>query len=110
MAYFTEAELESHMLMAFSASTNPTSTQIGLFATEISAMYDGLAAQTEGTETPDEQVKQACLAVATYRVSRIQHGEPIDTPGEINIFKNFMKSTKTQLFYDQQYPTSAGDW
>jgi hypothetical protein len=110
MAYFNELELESHMGRTFTATSRLTSTQIGYIATEISAMYDGLAQQTEGTETPDEYVKQACLAVASYRIDRIYNNEKSDPLTEIKIIKEFLKKSKTQLFYDQQYAYNTGEW
>ena len=111
MAYFTEAELEARMQIGFSATSNPTSTQIGTLATEISALYDGLAQQTEGSETPDEYVKQACLSCAHYTVQQIMAGEPVDAIEQIRIIKQFLQPiTNTMLFYDQQYPNSDGTW
>lgn len=111
MAYFTEAELESRMGMLFTATTAVTSTQIGTMATEISAMFDGLMQQTEGTETPDEYVKQACLSCAHYTVNQIYAGEPIDPEKQISILRAFMKPIKTaSLYYHQDYPNSDGTW
>lgn len=110
MAYFTEAELESHMGITISGTTEPNSTQIGLMATEISAMYDGLAQQTEGDETPDEYVKQACLMVASFRVGRIRKGLTPDPVIEMDIIQKFLKKTPTQLHYNQVYPSRSGKW
>jgi hypothetical protein len=110
MAYFTEAELEARTGREFSASSTITSTMIGTMATEISAMWDGLAQQTEGTETPDEYVKQACLSAAAYNVDKIMKNEVPDQLVMIRIMKEFLKTTKTQLFYDQQYTSSTWEW
>ena len=80
-------------------------------ATEISAMWDGLMQQTEGTETPDEYVKQACLAAAVYQVGQLRAGEPVDPEKQIRILKEFMKPIKTTtLYYNQDYPNSDGTW
>ena len=112
MAYFTEAELEARMQQAFTTTSIPTSTQIGTLATEISALFDGVMQQTEGTETPDEYVKQCCLSVAQYTVDMIQSGEPIDPEKQIRIIKEFMKAPggKTTLYYAQEYPNRTGEW
>lgn len=112
MAYFTEAELEARTGMSFTTTTTLTSTQIGTMATEISAMFDGLLQQTEGTETPDEYVKQACLSCAQYTVNMIYAGEPVDPLVQIKILKEFMKPVegKTTLYYTQQYPYNTGEW
>ena len=112
MAYFTEAELEARTGKSFTTTSLITSTQIGTMATEISALFDGLMQQTEGTETPDEYVKQACLSCAQYTVEQIYSGEPVDPLKQIQIIKEFMKpvSGKTTLFYDQQYVDTDGEW
>ena len=113
MAYFTVDELQNRMGGPdFSATSTPTSTNVTDMATELSAMWDGLARQTEGTETPDEDVKQACLAAAMYQVGQIRKGEPIDPLIQIKIFKQFMAADvrKTTLHYEQVYPDSTGEW
>ena len=108
--YFTEAELEGHMGILFTTTSTPDTTAIGIMATEISNMYDGLAQQAVGTETPDEFVTQACLSCATYTVGQIMAGLPIDPEKQIRIIKSFLKKTKTQFFYAQNYPSASGKW
>lgn len=112
MAYFTEAGLEALTGDTYTATSFPTTTQIGIFATEISAMWDGLARQTEGTETPDEYVTQACLACAVYTINMIKAAEPIDPLIQIKIMKEFLVTDlkKSNLHYEQAYPDSTGNW
>ena len=112
MAYFTADELQNRIGKGdFSATTFPTTTMVTDMATELSAMWDGLAQQTEGTETPDEFVKQACLSAAVYQVGQMRAGEPIDPLKQQEIMKNFMNPVKkTTLHYSQDYPDSTGEW
>jgi hypothetical protein len=112
MAYFTEAELESRTGKVFSATSLVSSTQIGLMATEISAMWDGWAHQTEGTETPSETVKQACLSCAHYTIDQIYAGETVDPIKQYAVFKAAVGATgeTATLYYTQSYPDSAGEW
>ena len=112
MAYFTEAELEARTGKLFSATSLLSSTQIGTLATEISALFDGLMDQTEGTETPSEKVKQACLSCAHYTVDMIYEGESVDPEKQISILRSFMGPTghTSVLHYDQTYPSSSGKW
>lgn len=109
--YFTEAELEGHMGILFSATSTPDTTAVGILAQEISNMYDGLNLQAVGTETPDEHVTQACLSCAVYTVGQIIAGETIDPEKQIRIMKQFMTSTsKQKMSYTQTYPKISGKW
>jgi hypothetical protein len=112
MAYFSEAELEARTGKVFSVTSLLTSTQIGTMATEISALFDGLMDQTEGTETPSERIKQACLSCAHYTVDQIYAGEPVDPEKQIRILRNFLGPTghTSSFYYSQDYPESTGDW
>ena len=109
--YFTETELEGVMMMAFTTTSLPTSTQIGVLATEISNMFDGLMQQAVGSETPDEYVTQACIGCAVYTVGQRIAGEPIDPEKQADLLKRFMVPIKqTTLYYEQTYPDSTGKW
>ena len=109
--YFTEAELEAVMMMAFTATSTPTTTQIGVLATEISNMFDALMQQAVGSETPDEYVTQACIGCAVYTVGQRIAGEPIDPEKQADLLKRFMTPIKqTMLYYEQKYPGTDGQW
>lgn len=110
--YFTEAELEALTADTYTGTSFPTTTQIGVLATEISNMFDAFMQQAIGSETPDEYVTQACLACAVYTVGQIKAGEPIDPEKQERILKKFMIpiGAKTTLHYSQDYPNSDGTW
>jgi hypothetical protein len=127
LAYATHADLEDKMGHAdfsattdledkmgiedFSTTTIPTATQVDSMLEELSAMWDGLAQQTEDIETPTEHVKQAILAAGQYQVDQIRIGEPVDQLVIIKIFKQFMVfHSKDYSFYDQQYAYNTGKW
>ena len=112
-AYFSTTELQDRLGGGdFTATSIPDTTTAVDMATEISNMWDGLARQTVGAETPDEDVTQACLSAAVYQVGQMRAGEPIDQLVQIKIMKEFMGATGDAgtLFYDNQYPSSTGKW
>lgn len=108
--YFTEAELEALTGKAFTTTSLMTTTQIGVFATEISNMFDGFMQQAIGSETPDEYVTQACLACAVYTIGQIYAGEPIDPLMQEKLLKQFMVPFGKQMSYGQEYPKNTGSW
>ena len=111
MAYFTEEELEALTGHAYTDKSFPTTTQIGVLATEISNMFDGLMQQAVGSETPDEYVTQACLGCAVYTVGQIVAGEAIDPEKQARLLRLFMAPIKkTSLYYEQKYPGTDGQW
>lgn len=113
MGYFTASELQNRIGGGdFSTTTFPTTTMVTDMSTELSAMWDGLAQQTEGSETPDEFVKQACLAAAVYQVGQLRANLPIDPEKQMRIMTSFLGSTtsKTKMSYTQKYPESTGEW
>ena len=111
MAYFSVDELQNRLGMGdFSATTFPTTTMVTDMSVEISAMWDGLAQQTEGSETPTEDVKQACLAAAVYQVGQIRAGEPIDPEKQIRIMQSFMKFKQARPSFKVLSPDSTGSW
>lgn len=112
-AYATHSELEDRMgIEDFSNETIPTDTQVDAMFTELSAMWDGLSRQAEGTETPAEYVKQAVLSAGVYQIEQIRFGSPVDVREQMKIMKEFLttniKSTTTH--YEQTYPDSSGKW
>jgi len=111
--YFNAGDLQDRMGGGdFSGTTFPTSTMVGDMAGGISNMWDGLARQAVGSETPDEDVVQACLSAAVYQVGQIRAGEPIDQLVQIKIMMSFMGPTgdADTLFYYNQYPKTSGKW
>ena len=89
--YADHSELEDRMgIEDFSNETIPTADQVDAMFTELSAMWDGLARQTEGTETPAEYVKQAVLSAGVYQVEQIRFGSPIDVSEQMKIMKGFL--------------------
>jgi hypothetical protein len=74
-------------------------------------MWDGLAQQTVGAETPDEYVTQGCLAAAAYTVGQIYKGEPIDPDKQIRLMKQFMTgAASARMSYTQENPDVDGTW
>ena len=111
MAYFTAEELQNRLGGGdFSATTFPTTTMDTDMATELSAMWDGLMVQTEGAETPIENVKQACLAAAVYQVGQLRAGEPIDPEKQIRIMLQFVTTKKPRPSFYVLSPDSTGSW
>ncbi len=112
MAYFTADELQNRMGGGdFTSDSFPTTTMVTDMSVELSAMWDGLAQQTEGTETPAEYVKQACMATAVYQIGQMRKNEPIDPEKQIRIMKQFMTGAANErMSYSQQYPKISGTW
>ncbi len=78
--YATEAELEAKMGLVFTATSQPTSTQVVGYLTQWSAALDALMGQAEqyygNSGACPEWTKQAVLNVVAMLVEGIRAGTP----------------------------------
>lgn len=101
----------------FSATSTVTSTQIGVFLTQMSALLDALHDQDEGdygTDTTcEEWVKQAVLAACVYKVESIYLLQVADPEKIKSILESYSGKKGTtdgaSPHYDNIYHDSAGD-
>ena len=117
VGYATEAELEAYTTREFSAATTVTSTQIGTFLTQMSALLDGINNVAEahyGAETTcPEWVKQAVLAACGYKIDSIYLLQVPDPEKIISILKSYTgKKASTDgasPHFDNIYHDSGGE-
>lgn len=82
VSYCTEAELEAHLMFAITATSTPTTTQVGSLITYASELIDGLTSQTGGfyeADPDEEDVKAACIVYCAAVIKNKWNGnEAID--------------------------------
>ena len=114
MAYFIETELEARVVRSFTSTSPITTTQIGVLATAVSNIWDGLNQQASAAEgdntTAAQYVKEACLAAASYMVNKRYNGEQPDDKVVVDILKSYMRSKKPRSKFHTQSPDSTGSW
>ena len=95
-SYAEKSELEALLLVTFSETTSPTSTEIAAFLVQWSASLDGLMGKTEqhygDSDSCPEWCKQAVLHVAAMKIEKTWANEFISSKELLDYMKKFIKS------------------
>ena len=112
MAYATEAEFEGLTGRTISATTKPTSTQLGVMLTEVSNRLDGLCHESAGGLGTLEWTTQAVIAGVSFIIDTSKKGEIVDQQKLNEVLKGFIPDADEgkKIFSYQDYPNSTGDW